>query len=124
MNMNAPLPQDAEDDVTTEPVADASNSDSTKPADVLLHELNDLAVDFNELVAKVQRMHDDGFFKYASKPMRNDLMLSLLDKAAQLEMKSRYTYKSLKKVKRVRVPEEVVDSLLVARSTPTALLPR
>lgn len=120
-DLNQAAPQtdtdvEADLDVTTEadtgPVADV---------DVVLNDLEQMANDFSDHIQKIRLMQENGFFKYASKPTRNAMLTGILERADALEETAKVAFRSLKKVKRVRVPDEVVDTLLVSSVLPGRL---
>jgi hypothetical protein len=80
--------------------------------DVIIQDLVDNVTDLVFVVDQIKRLHDDGLFKYLSKASRNSLMQGLLDKAGAVDEITKVAFRSLKKIKRERVPEEVVDLLI------------
>ena len=102
------VPNDVEDD-------DVGDDVDNKPGvdvDAMLSELEDMADEFAQVVSHVNNLHENGFFKYLSKPYRNELLQGLLSGSDALEEASRATFRGLKRVKRVRVPDDLVDRLL------------
>ena len=61
---------------------------------------------------EMQRVRDDGFFKYLSKPHRNKLMTSLIEQSDEVRDLTRAVVNGLKKIKRERIPEDMLDMLL------------
>lgn len=84
----------------------------TADADVILNDLEIMANDFSHHVQKIRLMQENGFFKFASKITRNELLGGLIQRITDLDETAKVAARSLKKVKRVRVPDEVVDMLL------------
>ena len=109
----------ADDEVQSQSPAQAEAASAA--ADVVLADLSDLAEDLLNLVTQIQRLQENGFFQYASKKTRNELLNGLLDKAGSVDETAKVAFRALKKVKRQHVPEEIVDALLVSRATPPRL---
>lgn len=106
---------EADDTATKGPIADV---------DVVLNDLEQMADDFFAHVQRIRMLQENGFFKFASKNSRNEMMSAMVDQSRDLEELSKVAFRSLKKVKRERVPEEVVDSLLISSVTPAMLRTR
>ena len=106
---------EADDTATKGPIADV---------DVVLNDLEQMADDFFAHVQRIRMLQENGFFKFASKNSRNEMMSAMVDQSRDLEELSKVAFRSLKKVKRERVPEEVVDNLLISSVTPAMLRTR
>ena len=106
---------EADDTATKGPIADV---------DVVLNDLEQMADDFFAHVQRIRMLQENGFFKFASKNTRNEMMSAMVDQSRDLEELSKVAFRSLKKVKRERVPEEVVDNLLISSVTPAMLRTR
>lgn len=108
-----------EDDVhpQTPQAMEAANA----AADVVLGDLASLAEDVLDHVTQIQRLQENGFFQYTSKKARNELLNGLLEKVDSLDETAKVAFRTLKKVKRQHVPEDIVDALLVGRATPPRL---
>ena len=106
---------EADDTATKGPIADV---------DVVLNDLEQMADDFFAHVQRIRMLQENGFFKFASKNSRNAMMSAMVDQSRDLEELSKVAFRSLKKVKRERVPEEVVDNLLISSVTPAMLRTR
>lgn len=87
----------------------------TTQDDVALAELNAQLDDLNAIVVQINKLRGDNLFRFLSKASRNDLLGSLMEKSGTVEDSSRAVFRSLKKVKRERMPEEVADFLLAGR---------
>lgn len=104
--------------------ADTGEDASGKPTidvDVVLNDLEMLANDFSDQVQQLRLMQENGFFRYASKECRNKMLKEMLDNAAQLDETARIAQRALKRVKRERVPDSLVDGLLVSAVLPGRL---
>jgi hypothetical protein len=82
--------------------------------DVILNDLEMMANDFSDHVQKIRLMQENGFFKFASKATRNTLMTGLLKRVDIIDETTKVAFRSLKKVKRVRVPEVLIDNLMIS----------
>jgi len=87
---------------------------STDQLDIALTELEDKAYAYRELIAQVKRLVENTHFRYISKQRRNELLRSILDHAADLDDTSRAVFRMLKKVKRTKAPETLIDALVGA----------
>jgi hypothetical protein len=95
---------------------------TTVDVDVILNDLETAAEVFFNHVQTLKLLQENGFFKYVSKATRNEtLMEELLSKSREIEEMSKIAFRSLKKVKRERVPDSVVDQLLLSSVTPLTL---
>lgn len=104
-------------DTTAANVAtDQDTSVSGEPLDLALADLRESADQFLTQVIMLQRLRDDGFFKHVSKPRRNELLQGLLETADTNRETARAVYSSMKKIKRERISEELVDKLLEGQS--------
>ena len=83
----------------------------TKAANVL-EDLIQLADEFADHVDKIRLLQLAGNFRYASKEFRNEMLNGLMSKIDILDETTKVTFRALKKVKRERVPDSFVDSLL------------
>lgn len=117
--MSTDLTQDLPTDDTD--VAHEADKGPTADVDVVLNDLEQMANDFSDHIQKIRLMQENGFFKFASKPTRNALLTGLLDQVSAMEETTKVAFRSLKKVKRERVPDEVVDTLLVSAVLPGRL---
>jgi hypothetical protein len=77
-----------------------------------LNELIDQLNNLDRLVADLNSLNNDNMFRYLSKNARNKLMTGLMESSGAVEDAAKATYRSFKKVKRERIPEEVADLLL------------
>ena len=122
--MSNDLNQTPQTDTDLEADADIATETYTGPVadvDVVLNDLEQMANDFSDHIQKIRLMQENGFFKYASKPTRNEMLTGILERAGALEETAKVAFRTLKKVKRVRVPDEVVDNLLVSSVLPGRL---
>ena len=95
-------------------VADTEGGKNLPDADVVLNDLEMMAADFFEHVQTLRTMQENGFFRYASKECRNKLLDELLSKVDAIDETTKVAFRTLKKVKRERVPDSLVDMFLVA----------
>lgn len=84
----------------------------TSPLAKMVEELTDKIGNYNLKVSIIMRLVDDDQFKLLSKQGRNALMNGMLDDVADLEELTKTFHRALKKVKRERVPEEIIDEML------------
>lgn len=92
--------------------------------DVALQELVDQVNDLNGIVDQIVRLRSDGFFRYLSKQSRNTLLHGLLEKSADVHDAAKAAFRTVKKIKRERLPEEIADLLLAGnRQTAMAAAP-
>lgn len=89
-----------------------------EPLDLATADLVEALQDLTVQVHTLQRLRDDGFFKYVSKPRRNQLLSNLDAKVDEVKDLVKTVHGSFKKIKRERIPEEKLDILLSARLTP------
>lgn len=106
---------DTSDEVDTPEVAGSNTAD----VDVVLNDLEMMANDFSDHVQGLRLMQENGFFKYASKECRNELLDGMLSKVDNLDETTKVAFRALKKVKRERVPDRLVDTLLIVSSAGT-----
>jgi len=103
------------------PKADANGS---KPAPELteaaagsaLADLDKTLKEFQDKVAILRDLHKAGNFKYLSKKSRNELLMRLIEGSSEIKDASVGTFRVLKKVKRQRVPDKLVDGALTTLS--------
>lgn len=88
-------------------------SDIKSNVDEIFNELNIQMDDLNEIVSDINDLLCDNTFKYISKTTRNLLLDKLMEKSGSVEDSSRALIKSLKKIKRIRMPENVSDSIIM-----------
>jgi len=93
----------------------------TADIDVVLNDLEMMANNFSDHIQRIRLMQENGFFKYASKECRNEMLDSLLKQVDVLDETTKVAFRSLKKIKRERVPDNLVDSLLVSAVLPGRL---
>lgn len=105
-------------DLTTDSPED---NKSTVDVDVVLNDLEIMANNFSDHVQGLRLMQENGFFRFASKECRNTLLKSLLDRVDELDETTKVAFRALKRVKRERVPDSLVDSLLVSSVLPGRL---
>lgn len=103
------------DDVQSTPAAAPADVVVDQPVDLALADLREKVSDLHNSVSFLEGMRDDGFFKYLSKQRRNDLLNRLMDDAEVIRELIRAAHGGLKKIKRERIPEEVLDQLITAR---------
>ena len=77
-----------------------------------LDELIDQLYNLNEITDKLYVLKRDNILRYLSKNARNKLLIGLMESSGAVEDAAKATYRSIKKVKRERIPEEVADLLL------------
>jgi hypothetical protein len=106
---------DASDEVDTPEVAGSKTFD----VDVVLNDLEMMANNFSDHVQGLRLMQENGFFKYASKECRNELLDGMLAKVDTLDETTKVAFRALKRVKRERVPDHLVDTLLIVSSAGT-----
>ena len=64
------------------------------------------------VVATVVALQEEHMFRYLSKDKRNELLDAMHDLSADVTLSGKASFKAMKKVRRCKVPEQVVDSLL------------
>ena len=121
--MNSTTQTTAVDPNLVDPIDDDEVVDlgKTADADIILNDLEIMANDFSDHIQKIRLMQENGFFKFASKITRNELLSGLIQRVTDLDETTKVAARSLKKVKRVRVPDEVVDMLLIGSVLPGRL---
>ena len=77
-----------------------------------LNELVNQLYKLSEIVNGLNKLKKDNMFRYLSKNARNKLLLDMMETSGAVEDAAKATYRSIKKVKRERMPEEVSDLLL------------
>lgn len=92
-------------------VSEEALTDKT-PADRVLGDLLKKQVQVTTVILELQRLQAQDNFRYASKQARNYLLQSLLVHTDDLKDIARNAHRILKKVKRVKPTEELVDGLL------------
>mgnify|MGYP001765811421 CR=1 FL=1 len=104
---------------------DSEGLDQKRPiidVDVVLNDLEQAANDFSDHIQKIRLMQENGFYKYASKKTRNELMDSMRKQMDTMDDLTKLLSRSMNKtVKRIKVPDEVVDLLLVSAVLPGRL---
>lgn len=99
------------------PLADEPQQAGDKePLDLALADLFESADLFVRQVLTLQRLRDDGFFKHISKGRRNELLHGIVEAADKNRDLARAVQQSMKKIKRERIAEEVLDKILEAAS--------
>ena len=83
------------------------------PEEKALNELHAKIVDLQMIVETIMKMRKEKLFRFLSKKTRNELMISMVEVAADVKDGAQAARDALKKNKRIRVPEELVDALLV-----------
>lgn len=83
--------------------------------DVALAELCTQLDDLNMIVGRIRNLRGNNLFRFLSKTTRNQLLDGLMEKSGSVEDAARAVFRSIKKVKRERLPEEVADLLLAGR---------
>ena len=83
--------------------------------DAALGELNAQLDDLNSIVAQINKLRSDNLFRFLSKVSRNELLTALMEKSGSVEDAARAAFRSLKKIKRQRLPDEIADLLLSGR---------
>jgi hypothetical protein len=94
---------------------------STADVDVVLNDLEMMANNFSDHVQGIRLMQENGFFKFASKDCRNELLDGMRKQVDALDETTQVAFRALKKVKRQRVPDTLVDSFLVGSVLPGRL---
>lgn len=113
------------DTVNTTPTADVVDAAVTQPdaptpavassdVDVVLNDLEILVDDFAELLRVIRTMQENGFFRYATKATRNTLLDQMLKGVNDIDETTKVARGALRKIKRERVPEELVDLFLTS----------
>jgi hypothetical protein len=69
------------------------------------------------VVYTLQQLNLLNQYKFLSKHTRNALLATLLDVSDDIEARARVAYRMLKKIKRERAPETVLDNFLVSSIT-------
>ena len=70
----------------------------------------------NFIVNQLNKTHNhDNMFRFLSKNARNELLAGIMETSGAVEDAAKATYRSMKRVKRERLPEEVADLMLVNR---------
>jgi len=80
--------------------------------DIALAELVAQLEDLNETVNTIVRLRSNNIFRFLSKPARNTLIYGMLEKAGSVEDAAKAAFRSIKKNKRERLPEEVADAMI------------
>ena len=83
--------------------------------DIALAELIAQLDDLNTIVEQISKLRSDNLFRFLSKAARNQLLDGLMEKSGAVEDAARAAFRSIKKIKRERLPEEVADLLLAGR---------
>lgn len=109
-------------DLQTGDTHDAKQAGSKSvDVDVVLNDLEMMANDFSDHVQGLRLMQENGFFKFASKDCRNELLDGMLSRVDTLDETTKVAFRALKRVKRERVPNQIVDSLLISSVLPGRL---
>jgi hypothetical protein len=101
------------DEVTELPEERISLSE-INPLDQTLFKLTANTDALVSIIGQLTDLQRSGNFKYASKIARNALLHGLLDQVDEVSGAAKEAVQQLKKVKRERVPDQVVDVLLNA----------
>jgi hypothetical protein len=96
----------------TEVVEVTEVQDNSVHEDVALAELVAQLESLNETVNAIVRLRSNNVFRFLSKPTRNTLIYGMLEQAGVVEDAAKAAFRSIKKNKRVRLPEEVADALI------------
>ena len=97
----------------SEVIVDAAPEVFKSPEERELDKLTALLEQTLENVKTISVLRKHDMFRFLSKKARNDLMLEMRENGASIEELAKGAFTALKKNKRVRVPDEVVDALLV-----------
>ena len=97
----------------SEVIVDAAPEVFKSPEERELDKLTALLEQTLENVKTISVLRKHDMFRFLSKKARNDLMLEMRENGASIEELAKRAFTALKKNKRVRVPDEVVDALLV-----------
>lgn len=93
---------------------DTSNGNSAMSSeDAALLELSTNLNNLTNIVNSLIQLRQANTFRFLSKKSRNDLVFSMVKSAGDIEDSAKAAFKALKKDKRVRVPEEISDLLLL-----------
>ena len=96
---------------------DAGSPEQVNAIDVALTDLEEHACDLWQHVTHIKNLKENGHFKYLSKATRNRLMEEMINKAGIVEDMTKVAFKLLKKVKREKPSEDVIDALIGAGNT-------
>jgi hypothetical protein len=80
--------------------------------DVVLQDLIIQIEDLVFIVERIARLRDDNLFRFLSKQSRNELLQGLVEKSGSVDDAAKAAHRSLKKIKRERLPENIADLLL------------
>ena len=103
------------------PAANDEMGPSTADVDVVLNDLEMMSNDLSDHIQGLRLMQENGFFKYASKDCRNELLDGMIKKVDTIDETAKVAFRALKKVKRERVPDNLVDTLLISAVIPGRL---
>ena len=78
-----------------------------------LIELIEKIEDLNEVATKLLALRREDMFHFLSKKTRNEMTRAMLDHADSVLELSKAVFKNLKRDKRVRVPDELCDQLIL-----------
>jgi len=67
---------------------------------------------YSDIVSEIDALNSANNFRYLSKSRRNELMAGLIERSADLSDASKGAFRVLKKVKRERAPEKLIDTVL------------
>lgn len=72
----------------------------------------------NDTINKINLLYSEGMFKYLSKNARNELLNELIEHVGAFEDASKAAVRTLKKIKRERLPESISDLLVQGEFDP------
>lgn len=94
-------------------------SDSNEPTqsvlDLSIFDLLEMSYEFSELVTQIQTLQSNNFFKHLSKDTRNTLLEKVSSDVESIKDLSRVVLSGLKKVKRERISDELLDQILSSK---------
>lgn len=83
--------------------------------DVALQELALQLEDLNSIVNQIIKMRSDNMFRFLSKKSRNEILDSMIEKTGAVEDASKAAVRSIRKTKRIPLPDEIADLLIANR---------
>lgn len=90
----------------------SSENNKQSQLDSILVEIAEKHRSYTEKLSLIGELNSEDKFKLLSKPTRNALIHGLLDDMTALEETTKILFRALKKVKRARAPDSVIDELL------------
>lgn len=101
--------------------ADTSSTEDKDQASAnatrVLADLLEFSLKFSKHVQQLNNLHREGNFKYTSKETRVAMLDTMVAKIDELDETTKVAFRTLKRVKRERVPDKLVDEMLMFSAT-------